>query len=163
MNNKTSKKILVFSDTHRDTERMEAAILQHNPSTVIHLGDNADDAMRLQNTMPQLPFIIAKGNCDIHTNYDIEKLVSIGDIKIFITHGHIYRVKDELSSITWRASELCADLVLYGHTHIANIVVNNGITLMNPGQMQAHSERLRASFGIVTIIDCEFDCEIVWF
>ena len=38
-----------------------------------------------------------------------------------------------------------------------------GITLMNPGQMEFHKERQKASYGLVTIINNEFNCEIINF
>jgi len=56
-----------------------------------------------------------------------------------------------------------ADLVLFGHTHGAAIVKEQGITLMNPGQMEFHKERQKASYGLVTIINNEFNCEIINF
>jgi len=155
-------KLLILSDTHLDTKRMEHAVNQVNPDVIIHLGDNIDDTAKIREKLPDKTFHLVKGNCDTQTKGDAEKLISIGNIKIFLTHGHEYFIKEGLSRLIKRAQELEADLVLFGHTHGAAIVKEQGITLMNPGQMQFHKERQKASYGIVTITDGQFDCEIIY-
>jgi len=155
-------KLLIFSDTHFDTRRMEYAVEQVNPDAIIHLGDNIGDTANIREKLPDTPFHLIKGNSDTQTKGDAKKLIFIDNIKIFMTHGHEYHVKEGLSRLLKRAVELEADLVLFGHTHGAAIVEEHGITLMNPGQMQFHKERQRASYGIVTITDGNFECEIVY-
>jgi putative phosphoesterase len=155
-------KLLIFSDTHFDTRRMEYAVEQVNPDVIIHLGDNIDDIAKIRDKLLETPLHFVKGNVDTQTKGDIEKLIFIDNIKILLTHGHEYHVKEGLSHLIKRATELGADLVLFGHTHGAAIVNEQGITLMNPGQMQFHKERQRASYGVVTITDGKFDCEIVY-
>jgi len=141
---------------------MEYAVDQVNPDVIIHLGDNVDDTTKIRENLPDTPFHLIKGNSDTQTKSDTKKLISIDEIKIFLTHGHEYHVKEGLSHLIKRATELEADLVLFGHTHGGAIIKEHGITLMNPGQMQFHKERQRASYGVVTITDGKFDCEIVY-
>ena len=155
-------KLLIFSDTHLDTRRMDYAVDQVNPDVIIHLGDNIDDIAIIREKLLETPFHLVKGNVDTQTKGDIEKIISIDNIKILLTHGHEHHVKEGLSHLIKRATEMGVDLVLFGHTHGAAIIKEQGITLMNPGQMQFHKERQRASYGVVTITDGKFDCEIVY-
>ena len=155
-------KLLVLSDSHRQIARMKYAVNQTNPDAVIHLGDHISDAIELQKGMPGIPFYMVTGNCDPQSLGKCEMLLTLEGVKILLTHGHEYRVKSSLFSLTERAGELGAGLVLFGHTHGAVIRHEQGITLMNPGQMETHKERQRASYGIVSVTDGKFDCEIVY-
>jgi len=141
---------------------MDFAVEQVKPDVFIHLGDNIDDTLKLREKLPDIPFHLVKGNVDVQTVGDSEKVISIDNVKILLTHGHEYHVKEGLSHLVRRAIEVEADLVLFGHTHRAAIVDEQGITLMNPGQMQYHKEGQKASYGIVTTTDCEFVCDIVY-
>jgi len=141
---------------------MEYAVDRVNPDAIVHLGDNIDDTVRIREKLSDIPFHLIKGNIDTQTKGDVEKLISIENIIIFLTHGHEYQVKEGLSRLIKRAQDLGADLVLFGHTHGAAIVEEQGITLMNPGQMQFHKERQKASYGVVTIKDGKFDCETIY-
>ena len=155
-------KLIIFSDTHLDTKRMKYAVEQVNPDVIIHLGDNIDDTSKIREMLPDTPFYLVKGNVDVQTAGDTEKFITVDNVRIFLTHGHEYHVKEGLSRLQKKAIELEADIMLFGHTHGAAIVEEQGITLMNPGQMQYHKERQRASYGIVTIADGDFKCEIVY-
>ena len=79
-----------------------------------------------------------------------------------LTHGHEHRVKEGLSLLKKHAVELEADIVLFGHTHGTAIVKEEDMILMNPGQMEEHKERKRASYGVITISDREIECEIMY-
>ena len=155
-------RLLVFSDTHLDTRRMEYAVNQVSPDIIVHLSDTIGDAAKIREKVPYMPFHMVKGNGDIQIAGELEKFITIENVKVFLTHGHKYHVKEGLFYLIRRARELGADLVLFGHTHGAAIVKGEGMTLMNPGQMQFHQERRRASYGIVTIDDGRFECEIVY-
>jgi len=155
-------KLIIFSDTHLDTKRMEYAVKQVNPDVVIHLGDNIDDTVKIREMLYETPFYLIKGNSDVQSAGDTEKFITVDNVKIFLTHGHNYHVKEGLSHLIKRAIELKADLVLFGHTHGAAKVKEQEITFMNPGQMQYHKEKQRASYGVVTLNDGDFKCEIVY-
>ena len=154
--------LLVFSDTHLNTRRMEYAVSQADPDIIVHLGDNIDDITRICEKMPAMIFHMVKGNCDTHSTGETEKILTVENIKILMTHGHEYHVKEGLSLLKKHAVKLEADLVLFGHTHGAAIVKEVNMTLMNPGQMEEHKERKRASYGVVTIVNREIECEIIY-
>ena len=155
-------KLLILSDSHRNIDRMLSAVKQTSPDAVVHLGDHISDAFELQEKLPGAAFYMVAGNCDPQSLGQSEMLLSIESVKIYLTHGHNCRVKSGLSLLAERAGKLGADLALFGHTHGAKIEQAPGVILMNPGQMERHDEKRRASYGIVTVKDGKFDCEIVY-
>jgi predicted phosphodiesterase len=82
-----------------------------------------------------LEFFIVKGNCDILSSYPQELVVELENVKLLLTHGHLYNVKKSLLNLTYRASELGCGAALFGHTHISGIEKCNGVTLINPGSI----------------------------
>ena len=57
-------------------------------------------------------------------------------VKIFFCHGHRYGVKTDLNALAQEAKRRDCQIALYGHTHIAQITVIDGVTLINPGSMR---------------------------
>ena len=154
-------KILVLSDSHTSVDRMKYAYGQAAPDAVLHLGDHFADAQKLMAWAPPgAAYHMVNGNCDPNPYTETEKLLTCEGVKIYMTHGHIYDVKNGTSSFVKRALELGADLALHGHTHQGKISTIPGLTFMCPGQMERHDSRLASSFGIVTISDGKFECHI---
>ena len=89
-------KILVFSDTHGRTGGMLRAIAAHDPDTVLHLGDCAEDMKRVEKDYPMLPILKVCGNCDDYPHEQETREVSLGGMKLFMAHGHRHRVKWDL-------------------------------------------------------------------
>jgi len=156
-------KLLVFSDSHKNVERMEFAVRKENPDAIIHLGDNIADAIELQSKVPEAVIYMIAGNCDMTSTGKRELLLSLENVNILLTHGHQYSVKTGLSKLALKAVDLSVNLVLYGHTHNAEVQTLHGVTLMNPGQLERNDSYSIASYGIVEIEDSKFNCEIVYF
>ncbi len=123
-------KILVFSDSHGESSGMIAAVRQHRPDMIVHLGDGARDADELEATFPDIPFQAVRGNRDFNTNRPERLCFQAGSIKIFATHGHLYRNFDSFLNAAHLSG---AALALYGHTHVAKIKYHPGLTSLNPG------------------------------
>jgi putative phosphoesterase len=123
----------VISDTHRYSWIIENAINKlENADILIHLGDNVQDIKEISKYYKG-EIINVKGNCDFAVDTPSERLEIISGKKIFMTHGHRYDVKYDLSRLKYRALEVEADIVLFGHTHVSQIVYENGIWFVNPG------------------------------
>ncbi|MCC8169614.1 MAG: metallophosphoesterase family protein, partial [Oscillospiraceae bacterium] len=62
---------------------------------------------------------------------------TVGGKRIFITHGHQYRVKYEhdFRTLAYRAAALNADLVVFGHTHTPHTSYVGSMTIINPGSI----------------------------
>lgn len=154
-------KLLVLSDSHRNIDHMQYAVVQTKPDAILHLGDHISDAYELQHRNPDTVFYMVKGNNDWYGDGENELLLTIEGVKIFMTHGHTYNVKYGLDDFINRARHHEADLALFGHTHQAMVRQTPGLWLLNPGQMCIHGNRIAASYGIVTIRDGSFDCNTV--
>jgi uncharacterized protein len=128
-------KIIVIGDTHGDIEKAEEAISKNKDADlIIHLGDYFRDAMRLSEIFPDIPMEYIYGNSDFMIeDVDAEKLLEYSGVKIFLTHGHRYSVKWGYEKLHEKAKEMNVDLLLFGHTHIADIIKNGSYSLINPG------------------------------
>ncbi len=142
-------RIIVFSDTHKCIEPCIQAINNiRDIDMIIHGGDHWSDARELENIFPDISIKYVKGNCDFALA-PIEELIEIGGKKIFVTHGHMYNVKQEherYETIKERGLRLSADVVVFGHTHIPYNENSGKITIINPG-----SVKYTRNYGIIEI------------
>ena len=155
-------KILVISDTHGDTVKAGEAIRKNRGTDlVIHLGDYFRDAVKLSGMFPEIPFEYICGNCDFMTNgVPAEKLLEICGKKIFITHGHRYSVKWGYENLFRKAEEQQADILLFGHTHVPEIIRKDGYIVLNPGSTSDPRGDSDGSFAIVEIHDGKVSARI---
>lgn len=126
-------KLAVFSDSHGYPDKMIRAIEQSAPDMIIHLGDGGTDISQIEKQFPHIPLKAVRGNCDLSSNLPETELFSVGAVKIYITHGHLYGVKRVLYPLIDKAIGLDANIVMYGHTHIADCSMVGGLHLLNPG------------------------------
>lgn len=136
-----SMKIIVFSDSHGNTAAMETAVRTEQPGLILHLGDHEYDCDCL--SVP-IRSVRVKGNCDSGSNEQTERFIDFGGVKLLMTHGHLYGVKRDISSLLRRGIELGADIILYGHTHRQYLSKDSALTVMNPGTPDT-------SYGILEI------------
>lgn len=127
-------KIAVISDTHGKVDLVIGAIKKElNIDRIIHLGDCTDDIGRIE-IETNLPVVAVRGNCDLLDDYTpLERFFEIEGIKILAVHGHKYNVKYSQERLYFRALELGANIVLYGHSHVFSIEKARGIYMINPG------------------------------
>lgn len=146
------QRYLVFSDSHGDISRCKEIIdsFEYRVSGIIHAGDYAGDAQDLKAVYPDIPVYYVCGNTDLFTTAPVENVFVLDGIKVFLTHGHTYRVKQEArggyETLAKRAEELEADLCVFGHTHYQDTVYTKGMTLLNPG-----SVRYSGTYSVVEI------------
>ena len=153
-------KLLIISDSHRNIDNMRYAVGQTSPDAILHLGDHISDAQNLSKQLPQAVIYMVRGNCDFQDFGKNELFLTLGGVKILMTHGHTYGVKSGLSALIDRSWQLGANLTVYGHTHRAGMRQENGMWFMCPGQLERHDNRLSASYGIVNINGGHFECGI---
>ena len=149
-------KLLVFSDSHRSLCGMRDAVELERPDYVIHLGDLEDDARLLSCEYPQLAVTGVPGNCDGFVFSPLQKLATYGDVRILMSHGHIWGVKGGYGAAIAAARKCDAHIVLFGHTHIPYCEqFEDGLWVMNPGSI-----RDSGSYGIITIGDETVLCNL---
>lgn len=129
-------RILVISDSHGRTGRIEQALEEQKTAKhVFFLGDCVRDIEDYPFIYPDRIFHIVSGNCDYSSVFKSADTVVIGGKKIFFTHGHHLSVKGGIERLSQFAKLEKADIVLYGHTHIAKTEYANGVYFVNPGSL----------------------------
>ncbi|HEX2945973.1 MAG TPA: metallophosphoesterase [Clostridia bacterium] len=148
-------RILVISDTHGDTDKAEEAIKSHKEvNMIIHLGDYFRDAQKLSGMFPDIPIEYIYGNSDFMVeNVPSEKLLEVCGKRIFITHGHRYSVKWDYGRLYKKAEELKADMILFGHTHVPEIIEKDDFFLLNPGSTSDPRDESDESYAIIDIVN----------
>ncbi len=139
-------KITVFSDSHGETEGMALAVEAEKPDAIVHLGDHDRDC-RVFSRFP-IPLYSVKGNCDLGSQQLAAMDIKFGGKRVFITHGHLYHVKESYDYIINAAMLMEADAVLFGHTHIPYYEERNGLYIINPGSAGMGAYR---GYGVLTV------------
>ncbi|MDO8686142.1 MAG: metallophosphoesterase [Clostridiales bacterium] len=146
-------KILVISDTHGDVDKAEKVIRKMKGlNLIIHLGDYFRDAQKLSSMFPEIPIEYIYGNSDFMIeDVPAEKMLEYNGKRIFITHGHRYSVKWDYEKLYKKAEEMNADIILFGHTHVAEMVPKDGFLLLNPGSISDPRNDSNESYAIIEI------------
>jgi putative phosphoesterase len=143
--------IAVVSDTHRRIGAIKKVIKKiQNADVLIHLGDNVDDLHELTERFNG-KIVNVKGNCDFCVDVPNDRLIEIEGKRIFLTHGHRYGVKYDFMRLKYKALEVKADIVLFGHTHVQQIEYDEGILFINPGSPSMS----RGAFNSIALIDID--------
>jgi uncharacterized protein len=114
-------KVLVVSDTHGNTVKLARIIRREAPFDVlVHCGDGAGDLVNVD-IPPGTAVVRVSGNIDLARNIDAERLVvqEIGPVTVMVAHGDEFRVNAGYGAIERTGRSHNADIVLFGHTHVA--------------------------------------------
>ena len=149
-------RIAVISDTHGKVNKCIYALEKLGKiDAIIHLGDVYDDSEDLADYFTSTKVYGINGNCGLSFRGDSERLLELGGKKFFIAHGHMYNVKKELTSYAKRVKQACADIGLFGHTHLCFNDIVDGVLLFNPGSASIPM-RGECTIGIIEITGGEF-------
>lgn len=148
------KKVLVISDTHGFHENLKKAVAKEKPfDRVLHLGDT-EGYDPVITEIVGAPIDIVAGNCDWASAQPEEKIVSIGGVRIMLTHGHEYYVTTGMEVLLHRAAVSECQALLFGHTHCPYQKVYQGVLVANPGSISRPRQiGYEPSYGILTIGD----------
>lgn len=124
-------KVLIVSDSHGLTSELETLKERHQVSEYIHCGDSELTA----DAAPLNDYQVVKGNCDWQGDFQDELIVEKAGLRFFITHGHLFDVKTTLLKLQYRALEVNADIVCFGHSHIAYAEKIGEQLFINPGSI----------------------------
>ncbi|MEC5422014.1 metallophosphoesterase [Virgibacillus sp. C22-A2] len=138
-------RVLIISDSHGLTAEIEGIKNRHQADVMIHCGDSELDldATELNG------FLKVAGNCDIDSRYPNEQTPVIGGLTFYVTHGHLDNVKSNLSTLSYRAAEKDAQIICYGHTHIAGAEQIDGQLFINPGSIRLPRNRVEKTYAIM--------------
>ncbi len=152
-------KIAVFSDTHGSATGMINAVASFMPDQIIHLGDGMRDAQALAEKFPYIPVCSVAGNCDCCPEQEDYKVIRLGGLTAFLTHGHRYAVRGGKLDVLLYAAQCCgAQITMFGHTHRAGYDRIGGIFVLNPGTAGKPPRRTWAK--LIISDDGDIDCQI---
>lgn len=143
-------KILIISDSHGLTRELEIIKARHlcEVEVMIHCGDS-----QLSPSQKSIAdFVTVLGNCD-YDGFPLETTIEVAGRRLFITHGHKYSVKTSLMRLNYRAAEVEADIVCFGHSHVLGAEVIDGRLFLNPGSIRLPRERFEKTYMILDMND----------
>ena len=153
-------RILVFSDSHGHVERMKRVVERTEADLIPHLGDGEADFEALQESYRGFAmFVAVRGNCDYMSDLPAERIFEFDGIRFLMLHGHTRNVKHGNAVLEAYARTQGIDLVLYGHTHLAEDRYypaegeDKPFRLFNPGSIGSPGWGLPPRYGYIEIRD----------
>ena len=132
-------KIGVISDLHGKCPKNIFAALS-GVSLILSLGDIENEDI-ITDLGAVATVISVRGNCD--TGFDISKYPAERELEIL-------GLKIYMCHVLGVAANRSADIVLYGHTHVAENEIRGGVLYFNPGSA-SRPRKGNASVGIIEI------------
>lgn len=155
-------KLALVSDTHGRWEDLGVEIAKGDYQGLIHLGDYVDDAKALAGYLG-LPLYYVGGNGDFFEPKK-EGVLSLSGKKIFLTHGHKYDVHQGIDKLYYKALEVGARVVLFGHTHVPLVLWEDNILFINPGSpSRPRDQRWGPTYGVLEMKDGKCQGKIIQF
>ena len=175
LSTKDHARVLVASDSHAHFDILHRIILQYGKScdAFCFCGDGLSDIAHIYDTAKEdesfasiLPSVIAfvQGNCD-PSSYPLSddteliappsQLLSVNNQNIMLVHGNregvTYGFEKYGLKIKYAESSLPITAGLFGHTHIAEEVIEENIKFINPGSCSSPRGGQPKSFAILTV------------
>ena len=145
-------KILITSDTHGFYSPISDYILTHSDiELLVHAGDGVEDVEKIAYET-DVAYHVVKGNNDYFSNISYDKVISIDNHKIFLTHGHKYGVDLGYKKILDIAKDNGCDIAIHGHTHKYYQLKEDGILILNPGSISLPRDN-NPGFLVMTLED----------
>lgn len=156
-------RIVIFSDTHGSINNALTTVKKFGKfDAMIHAGDHYIDAINIASHL-KIPFYAVVGNCDTPHTGPEELIITHNGCKIYITHGHLYQTKNTLQPLVYRAREINANVVVFGHTHVPLNIRKDDILLFNPGSTTRPPSGFKPAFGILTVDYNKVEAELILF
>lgn len=145
-------RLLIFSDTHTDVAEMEKVINESKGiDRILHLGDHARDAKRLS-MLTQRTILAVLGNNDrFDEDAPEERVVEVDSYSIYMTHGHLFSVSNRVDNLTMAAKTKGCSIALFGHSHVFESGIRNGVLYLNPGAVFRPRGDGIKSYAILTL------------
>ncbi len=141
----------VISDTHGDLSRVElCSPYLKGVELLLHAGDLYEDAHKIGEALG-IKALGVTGNCDYMVKGPSEEMLSIGSRRIYLTHGHLYKVKKDLNPLVQRSKVLGVDVTIFGHTHMPTVFRRDGVLFVNPGSLHSPRQMLAPSMAVLDV------------
>lgn len=136
-------RVIVFSDSHGNTEGMKRVLERERAELIIHLGDVSKDAQCVAELYNK-PLISVAGNCDIFASVPYVTVTEIDGVYVYICHGNA--LYGDERAVARQAKANGCSLAFFGHTHVPTDTVIDGVRVINPGSIS----RPRQESGLKT-------------
>ena len=144
-------KILILSDSHGWNQEVSEIKARHQDQVdaMIHCGDS-----ELEYDSEALAgFEKVQGNMDMDFRFPEENDFEVGKLHFFVTHGHLLQIKSTLMHASYRAEELHANVICFGHSHVAGAEKVNDQLFINPGSIRQPRSVHPGSYAILEADD----------
>lgn len=126
---------LIVSDSHGIHDYLDEVMYSvGHIDGMFHLGDVENRETDIEAQI-DCPLEIVCGNNDSDYFLPQERIVFVGEHKIFMAHGHQYRIHQGTEMIKRAAKEKGCDIVLFGHTHRPYLEKEEDMVIANPGSI----------------------------
>ena len=161
-------KLIVVSDIHGRYDRLiELMDIHKDADALLFLGDGLSDLTRADAYSYPFTVFAVRGNCDVQSflvrnDAPTELSMTFEGFRMFMLHGHTKNVKSGIDDAIVAANARKADVLLFGHTHVAkeayipeetkikNTVLQRPMYILNPGSLGSSSDG-KAHFGLIEI------------
>lgn len=141
-------KIVLMSDSHGDNLAIDRVLLANKDADYFyHMGDLCDDPQRY----PCICFL--KGNNDYCFDMPEQLVSTIEHHRIWMTHSHRFFSfqMNRRKLLAYKANELKCDMVFYGHTHLYDDSIVDGVHLLNPGSLQYNRDGSDPGYMVILL------------
>lgn len=140
------EKIVLCSDSHGlEDVLMKLSNTYQDASVMIHCGDSELPDVYTRN------FVFVHGNNDYCSTAPFDRILTIGNHRIFITHGHHYLYWNDKSSLVRKAKAEGCDICCFGHTHCYFDEEIDGVRMLNPGSLRCNRDGKNPSYMLIEL------------
>lgn len=145
-------KIIVASDNHGNFNAIRKILIDNpNADYYWHLGDSCFDDLTLLR-----PFISINGNNDYNSSLPNQRIIELGNFRFLLIHGH-RQLSPDMEYFVKYAKEANCNIVLYGHTHIFDNRIIEGIHFINPGSCSFNRDGDEPTYCLIEINNNELN------
>lgn len=138
-------KFVVVSDNHGRLEPIQEVLNRHqNADGYYHCGDFEIPLAYLSQ------FAVVSGNND-YADVPMSMIINTPNHRILLIHGHRYVSMYSIDRLVAKAKAERCSMVFYGHTHVFNDQIIDGIRFINPGSLSHNRDGSAPSYAIVEI------------
>lgn len=147
--------IVLCSDSHMDRASLQY-VREHHPEAdlFVHCGDSELDEKDMEG------FLFIRGNHDYYPGNTVPdwRIIEVLGHRIYVCHGHldilIYYHYDQMAK---HARANGCDTVFFGHMHICQDFMEDGVRMLNPGSLAYSRDYSGKSYMLVTVTPEKID------
>ena len=130
---------------------------------ILHAGDI--ESGRVIEALEEIaPVIAVRGNVDrglLAVRYPSWLDMEVEGHRLLLLHrgGKVLQGDQQLAAVVRR---VCPDIVVYGHTHLAECGWQDGVYYLNPGLGGRPKRGIRSSVALLTVEPDRVEGEIIW-